>query len=113
MNADTKNSPLVTIAIPTFNRAAYLVGAIESALAQTYDNIEVLISDNSSTDDTQSVIRSSLRADTRVRSLTQTSNLGMVGNWNACWKRPEVSSSCYFQMTISLRRMPSNCWYAG
>lgn len=84
MNIDMQNPPLVTIAIPTFNRAAYLVEAIESALAQTYDNIEVLISDNASTDDTHSVIRSALETDTRVRSLMQVTNLGMVGNWNAC-----------------------------
>jgi len=79
-----QDSPLVTIAIPTFNRAAYLMQAIESALGQTFGNIEVLISDNASTDNTQTVIWLALDADSRVRSLTQASNLGMVGNWNAC-----------------------------
>ncbi len=93
MNIDTKNSPLVTIAIPTFNRAAYLVEAIESALAQTYGNIEVLISNNASTDNTPSVIRSAVEADKRVRSLTQTHNIGMVGNWNACL---EAAQGRYF-----------------
>ena len=44
--------PLVTIAIPTFNRAALLRGCVQSALSQTYTNIEVLVSNNASTDDT-------------------------------------------------------------
>ena len=84
MEAKAGHFPLVTIAIPTFNRAAHLLEAIESARAQTYDQIEVLISDNASSDTTCSVIQSAIDADARVRGLVQTRNLGMVGNWNAC-----------------------------
>jgi glycosyltransferase involved in cell wall biosynthesis len=49
-------SPRLTIAIPTLNRAGLLRRAIESALAQTSPDIEILVSDNGSTDDTQAVI---------------------------------------------------------
>jgi glycosyltransferase involved in cell wall biosynthesis len=49
--------PRLTIAIPTVNRAALLGRAIESALAQTSSEIEIIVSDNGSTDDTPAVIR--------------------------------------------------------
>lgn len=49
--------PTVTIAIPTYNRAHFLIQAIESALAQDYDKIEVVVSDNGSTDDTPEIVK--------------------------------------------------------
>ena len=48
--------PRLSIAIPTVNRASLLARAIESALAQTSQDIEILVSDNGSTDETPSVI---------------------------------------------------------
>ena len=54
--AESSENPLVTIAIPTFNRASWLGDCVRSALSQSYRNIEVLVSDNASTDDTQSVL---------------------------------------------------------
>ncbi|NIP24144.1 glycosyltransferase, partial [candidate division KSB1 bacterium] len=52
-------NPLVTIGIPTYNRAdANLATVIDAALGQTYDNIEVLIADNASTDATSEIIES-------------------------------------------------------
>lgn len=74
--------PLITIAIPTFNRGALLGGCIQAALSQTYDNIEVLVSDNASTDDTGAVLREF--DDKRLRILKQQTNIGMHPNWNAC-----------------------------
>ncbi len=51
-----RQSPMVTIAIPTFNRARHLRHCIKSALAQTYGNFEVLVSNNASTDTTHEVL---------------------------------------------------------
>jgi glycosyltransferase involved in cell wall biosynthesis len=51
-------APRLTIAIPTLNRAQLLTRAIESALAQTSPDIEIIVSDNGSTDDTPAVIDS-------------------------------------------------------
>lgn len=75
------NPPLVTIGIPTFNRASgYLRAAIESALAQSYANIEVIVSDNCSTDHTQDVVRSF--DDPRLSYIRQEKNIGQIGNTN-------------------------------
>jgi glycosyltransferase involved in cell wall biosynthesis len=78
----TGTSRLVTIAIPTFNRANFLRQAIESARAQTYSAIEIVVSDNASTDDTSLLLAS--YQDNRLRHVRQLSNIGMVANWNAC-----------------------------
>lgn len=74
--------PLVTIGIPTYNRSGYLRQALQSALAQTYPNLEIIVSDNASTDDTPQVIAE--YTDPRIRFIRQPENLGMAGNWNAC-----------------------------
>lgn len=72
--------PLVTIAIPTYNRADFVGKAVESALKQTHQNIEVLVIDNCSTDNTKDVI-SSIK-EPRVRYVRNERNLGMTGNFN-------------------------------
>ena len=74
--------PLITIAIPTFNRAALLRGCVQSAFSQTYENIEILVSDNASTDDTTKVLREF--NDKRLRVIRQETNIGLYPNWNAC-----------------------------
>jgi glycosyltransferase involved in cell wall biosynthesis len=83
--------PRVTIAIPTLNRASYLRLALNSALAQTYDNLEIVVSNNASTDDTAEYLRSC--QDPRVRVLHQQEQLTMVQNWNAC---VSIASGEYF-----------------
>lgn len=46
-----KEQPLVSILIPNYNYARYLRHCIDSVVKQTYDNIEIIIQDNASTDD--------------------------------------------------------------
>ncbi|MGM4967166.1 glycosyltransferase family 2 protein [Tardiphaga sp. 1201_B9_N1_1] len=75
-------SPMVTIAIPTFNRARHLRHCIKSALAQTYDNFEVLVSNNASTDTTYEVLKEF--SDEKLRIVQQKINIGLLPNWNAC-----------------------------
>ena len=74
--------PLITIAIPTRNRAALLRACVASALAQTYPNIEVLVSNNASTDNTSEILRSF--GDPRVREVVNLENIGLNRNWNRC-----------------------------
>lgn len=70
----------VSIVIPTFNRAVYLETAISSALAQDYKDLEIVISDNASTDNTQLVSKVYCR-DQRVKYFRNSENIGMVRNW--------------------------------
>lgn len=77
-----KNQPLVTIGIPTYNRAALLKRSIESALNQDYKNIEVIVSDNASTDETESVCRFYCRKDTRLKYVRQAQNRGPSANFS-------------------------------
>ncbi len=61
--------PLITVAIPTYNRARFLAEAVQSALDQTYPHLEVVIVDDGSTDDTASLLNTF--CDPRVRCFTK------------------------------------------
>lgn len=76
---------LVTIAIPTLNRVDYLRLAVSSALGQTYRNIEVIVSNNASTDQTMNML--SMIIDTRLTVIVQQETIGMMDNWNHCLAR--------------------------
>jgi GT2 family glycosyltransferase len=76
-------APLVTIAIPTFDRLAYLKEAVFSALAQTYGSIEVLIGDDGTSEALKDWAETQARQDARVRYQHNPMNLGLAGNWNA------------------------------
>ena len=68
-------SDLVSVVIPTFNRAEKLCSAISSVLVQTYDHIEIIVVDDGSTDDTRA--RVAALADTRIRYLGRQVNRGV------------------------------------
>jgi glycosyltransferase involved in cell wall biosynthesis len=72
--------PLVTAAIPTYNRARFLPGALESVFAQTFTDYEVVVVDDGSTDDTSEVVAPYLD---RIRYLRQ-ENAGRSAARNAC-----------------------------
>ncbi|HED12515.1 MAG TPA: glycosyltransferase family 2 protein [Gammaproteobacteria bacterium] len=76
-------NPLVSIGIPTYNRAnGNLLKVVERALAQTYQNVEVIVSDNCSSDHTQELVQSI--EDPRVRYFRQETNIGPNNNFNFC-----------------------------
>jgi glycosyltransferase involved in cell wall biosynthesis len=75
--------PKVSILIPTYNHAHFLDEAIQSALAQTFTDFELIIVDNCSTDNTDQVVAKFL-VDKRVSYVKNETNLGLVGNWNKC-----------------------------
>lgn len=77
--------PELTIAIPTRNRRAMLAEALESALAQEFRNIEIVVSDNASQDDTGRYL-ADLR-DGRLRVFRQEKLLSMHENWNFCLEK--------------------------
>src|SRR5918911_1825747 len=78
-----KEPVLVSIAIPTFNRLDYLKEAVASALAQTYERVEVLIGDDGREEAIRAWGEEIARRDARVRYRRNPYNLGLAGNWNA------------------------------
>lgn len=80
--AQRLHDPLVSVVVPTYNRGRLLPRCIESILAQTYQNLEVLVVDDGSTDDTRDVV-GGLAADARVRYLPLPTNQGANAARNA------------------------------
>ncbi len=73
--------PKISICIPTLNRAHMLRQAVESVLANTCQDFEVVISDNCSTDDTERVVNA--LKDERIRYFRQNEQVPIVANWSA------------------------------
>ena len=80
--APSTADPLITVAIPTYNRVEWLKGCILSVLAQSHQHLELVVSDNASTDGTSAFLTTI--SDPRLRVVTQTSNIGVIPNLNAC-----------------------------
>lgn len=76
----TENSPLVSVLIPTYNSEPYIKDTLESILNQTYENLEIIISDDDSSDKTVTIIKK--YKDPRIRFYKNTQNLGISKNMN-------------------------------
>ncbi|MEG3894238.1 MULTISPECIES: glycosyltransferase [unclassified Microcoleus] len=75
------NQPLVSVIIPAYNAEKFIAKTLESVLSQTYQNIEVLVVDDGSTDTTAEIVKSCAKKDSRV-SLLQQSNAGVAAARN-------------------------------
>jgi glycosyltransferase involved in cell wall biosynthesis len=73
--------PLVSIILPVYNGEAYLDGALDSALGQTYRNLELIVVDDGSRDRTRSIVEARAARDARVRLIVQ-SNSGVAAARN-------------------------------
>ena len=82
MNLSKNTRPLVSVCIPTYNREKTVVAALSCALKQTYTNLEILISDDQSSDNSVKILKKF--TDPRIRLVIQKKNLGMIPNWNYC-----------------------------
>ena len=76
------NGPKISVLIPTYNYARFLPEAIDSVLAQDFQDFELLVVDDCSSDDTAAVVASFRQRDARVQFSVNSTNLGMVNNWN-------------------------------
>jgi glycosyltransferase involved in cell wall biosynthesis len=74
----------VSICIPTYNGAPYLRECLDSAVGQSYENVEVLIVDDCSSDETAAIANEYAERDRRVRVVVNASRRGLVDNWNRC-----------------------------
>tara|TARA_R110001592_G_scaffold363250_1_gene682474 strand:- start:6875 stop:7831 length:957 start_codon:yes stop_codon:yes gene_type:complete len=77
-------SELVSILIPVFNRENLIEETLLSALNQTYSNIEIIVVDNASTDNTWQVIEKIALNDSRIKCFRNSENIGPVRNWMRC-----------------------------
>ncbi len=85
--------PLVTIGVPAYNEGAYIREALESLLKQTYQNLEIIVADNGSTDDTGAICNEFAAKDSRVIHVRHPRNIGQNANFNYV---PRIASGTYF-----------------
>lgn len=78
----TKPTPAISIGLPVYNGENYLEKAIDSILNQTFEDFELIISDNDSSDKTSTICKAYAAKDTRVRYLKNDKNLGAAKNYN-------------------------------
>lgn len=79
--------PKVAILLPVFNGERYLAAAIDSVLAQSFEDFELLIADDVSTDNSAQIIAKYAQIDRRIKSWKNTENKGLFGNYNQCLSR--------------------------
>jgi glycosyltransferase involved in cell wall biosynthesis len=75
-------APRVSIGVPVYNGARFLAATLESLVGQTYEDIEIVISDNGSTDETEQICRDLAARDRRVRYARHDTNRGLAVNYN-------------------------------
>src|SRR5436853_274761 len=74
--------PKVSIGLPVFNGETYLAGALNSFLSQDYEDFELIISDNASTDQTAAICKEHAAKDNRIRYYRNETNIGASPNYN-------------------------------
>lgn len=76
------DAPLVSVGLPVFNGESFLRGAMDSILGQSHANLELIISDNASTDRSAAIAEEYAARDSRVRHFRQPRNIGATRNYN-------------------------------
>lgn len=92
----TSSTPKVSVGLPVYNGADYLDGAIESILNQTFTDLELIICDNASTDETPDIIEKWAKRDSRIFVHRNPENLGGAANFNKVMK---LARGRYFRWT--------------
>lgn len=82
MAHSSRNSPLLSIGMPVYNAERYLAEALDGFLAQTFQDFEIIVSDNASSDRTAEICRSFADRDPRIRYFRNGRNLGAIPNFN-------------------------------
>lgn len=82
-----ETKPLVSVMIPVYNRADLAIEAINCTLAQDYNNIEIIVGDNCSTDGTFEKLNNCFGNNEKVIIFQNEQNLGAVGNWERCLQK--------------------------
>ncbi|MEH2216754.1 MAG: glycosyltransferase family 2 protein [Nostoc sp.] len=90
----TTNQPRLSIGLPVYNGEKFIKEAIDSLLAQTFEDFELIISDNASTDKTEEICRAYAEKDKRICYYRNDQNIGCARNFNRVFK---LSSGEYFK----------------
>src|SRR4051794_2178436 len=77
----TSKEPVLSIGLPVYNGEQYLVSTLESIIAQSFTNFELIISDNGSTDATPEICQRFAMHDPRIRYFRNPNNLGSAKNY--------------------------------
>lgn len=80
---------LVSVLLPVYNGQRYLRSAIESVLAQSYENFELIVCDDCSTDDSILILREYSERDRRVKTFNNSTKQGLFANYNKCWEKAQ------------------------
>jgi glycosyltransferase involved in cell wall biosynthesis len=90
------SKPRVSLGVPVYNGQRFIRATLDSLLAQTFTDFELIICDNCSTDGTESICREYAAKDTRVRYFRNERNLGPAPNYNRCFElsRGELFKWC-------------------
>ena len=88
MNNESQSK--ITIGLPVYNGDKFIHNAINSLLKQSYTNFELIISDNGSTDQTESICRNFAQADKRIKYTRHETNSGYVWNFNSVLQQADT-----------------------
>ncbi|MEA2570917.1 MAG: hypothetical protein QOI24_2918 [Acidobacteriota bacterium] len=78
-----ESRPLVTVGMPLYNAASRLERSLSLIRTQTWENLEIILCDNASTDETPDICQTAAREDARIRYVRHPQNLGPIANFNA------------------------------
>jgi glycosyltransferase involved in cell wall biosynthesis len=98
--------PIVSICIPTYNHGKFIEVSLHSAMSQTFDDMEIIVLDNASQDNTHAIVASMALRDSRVRYVRHSKNLGLIGNLNACI---EFARGKYVKVLCADDRLEPGC----
>ncbi len=77
--------PRLSVGLPVYNGQRFLRAALDALLGQTFDDFELIVCDNASTDATESICREYASRDPRVCYVRHATNIGPAANYNACF----------------------------
>lgn len=88
------NAPRISFAIPVRNGESHIGRALESLIAQDFEDIEIVVCDNASTDGTEDIVQHYTERDSRIRYTRNAENIGQIENFNLVF---ELSRGEYFR----------------
>lgn len=125
MQSLATDQPLVTVIIPTIGRPAFIVDTLRSVLAQTYANLQILISDNAPAEATKPLLTVAGIVDTRIEVVEQATRLGFSTHMNVCIAHArgdflmivsdddQITSNYVEEMVTLMIRQPNVCVCLG